>query len=885
LGSDGKNYAKCKHCGQRLQKNVTRFKQHLVMLCTAAPDDIKQKFAEKAYSQSCISAAVKRKMQTDFKSPSPKHVMDVTSQAPSIPTLPDVANDGKVEGSAIPCSSTSDNTLQTRCKLPSELPSATTTTLSSDPEAVVNPATKPSVFSFVDRVSVKQQNDLDALWAKAVFTNEWSFNSVSNPYLQQFFAKIRPGWKPPTRYMLSTGLLDRTELEVKHYISEAIERAPNLSLQLDGWSDVNRSSLINVALYAGQPIFLKSVEPGAQRHDADFIAKTIVDCIQTQPEPEKVRSVVTDQPSVMKAAWSKVSKQLPWVNCYGCGAHVVNLLAGDFRKIESVSNVIQNNRMISNFFKSHSMAKEVLAEVTREKYGKPISTILGCPTRWSTEYFMLRRNLRIKGALISTTVDHRIAKELRVSGAEVKQTVLDETFWNSTMRVACLLKPLTAAIQHCEGDDVPVSVMPRIWCHISTQLNRERLTALGYENSENKLILESVESRKDMNIYPITLASHALDPRFHGNSGAHLSEAEWQVACEFILGIADNEHLVRLDVLNDIAEYRSKSGQLFGDSVIWEAVNTCSCSTNPARWWTSFASTRTLSKIASILLSMPATAAMVERCNKAYSGQKTKCRNRLLPARAASLAMVSFNLRIARNINEPTLRSVNRLQRSHILTLSVSPPDTAANASPSSSETNLNPIASTSPTAAAVGSNLPSMLSDSDCEEDDAAIANELDEHDEECDDTDSTEVDDEHNGTDEDETEDSAGEILAGDWVAVRIQPTTTTKQGHIAKESVKISERSRAVMYVARVDHAEDDASLFHVSFLKKYSDTSYIWPDIDDKSSVDKSDVVLLEKPIEDIRASKAGTDVRIKLIFSRNSLEVARKYLNILVGHMR
>jgi len=318
-------------------------------------------------------------------------------------------------------------------------------------------------------------------------------------------------------------------------------------------------------------------------------------------------------------------------------------------------------------------------------------------------------------------------------------------------------------------------------------------------------------------------------------------------------------------------------------------VNTNSCSTNPARWWTSFASTRTLSKIASILLSMPATAAMVERCNKAYSGQKTKCRNRLLPARAASLAKVSFNLRIARNISEPTLRSVNRLQRSHILTLCVSPPDAAANASPSTSQTSFDPIDSTSPTAALLGANLPSMLSDSDCEEDDAAAANQLDEHDEECDDTESTDDgDNECNGTDEDETDDNmaAGEILAGDWVAVRIYPATT-KQSHITKvkESGKISERSRAVMYVARVDQAEDDGSQLHVSFLKRNSDMSYIWPDVDDKSSVDRSDVVLLEKPIEDIRASKTGTDVRVKLIFSRNSLEVARKYLNILVGHQR
>jgi len=45
------------------------------------------------------------------------------------------------------------------------------------------------------------------------------------------------------------------------------------------WSDVNRASLIYVALYADRPIFLKSADPGTQRHDAQFIANTTLDVI------------------------------------------------------------------------------------------------------------------------------------------------------------------------------------------------------------------------------------------------------------------------------------------------------------------------------------------------------------------------------------------------------------------------------------------------------------------------------------------------------------------------------------------------------------------------------------------------------------------------------
>ena len=40
----------------------------------------------------------------------------------------------------------------------------------------------------------------------------------------------------------------------------------------------------------------------------------------------------------MTAAWAIVEAKAPGVHCYGCGAHVINLLAADFRKIECVQS-------------------------------------------------------------------------------------------------------------------------------------------------------------------------------------------------------------------------------------------------------------------------------------------------------------------------------------------------------------------------------------------------------------------------------------------------------------------------------------------------------------------------------------------------------------------
>lgn len=160
------------------------------------------------------------------------------------------------------------------------------------------------LHGFVDIVTPKYQEDLDVLWAEAVYSNMWSFNSTQNPILLDFFRKLRPGYRPPTAYQLSNRLLSKTVTKVEGLISDAINKSVAVTIKLDGWSDINRESIVNVALHAGRPIFLKSINPGIQRHDAHFICDTIINVVESQDpgQHHKFKAVITDQPSVMTAA-------------------------------------------------------------------------------------------------------------------------------------------------------------------------------------------------------------------------------------------------------------------------------------------------------------------------------------------------------------------------------------------------------------------------------------------------------------------------------------------------------------------------------------------------------------------------------------------------------
>ena len=115
----------------------------------------------------------------------------------------------------------------------------------------------------------------------------------------------------------------------------------------------------------------------------------------------------------MTAAWKLIEEARANITWYGCAAHVINLLSGDFHKLERVQSILEANKTISKFFKSHNILRELLYTETQTKYGVALGVVIDCLTRWSADYFKLRCNLRIKVALVAVTVNERMSREFR----------------------------------------------------------------------------------------------------------------------------------------------------------------------------------------------------------------------------------------------------------------------------------------------------------------------------------------------------------------------------------------------------------------------------------------------------------------------------------------
>ena len=108
---------------------------------------------------------------------------------------------------------------------------------------------------------------------------------------------------------------------------------------------------------------------------------------------------------------------------------------------------------------------------------------------------------------------------------------------------------------------------------------------------------------------------------------------------DYIIQIGKHMALDENKIIAEIADYRTSSGDLFGNRLLWTNK-----SISPVTWWKAFCSDTVLSNVAITILNFPPTSASVERSFSRQSYIHSKTRNRLTNAKVEKLVFVSHNL-------------------------------------------------------------------------------------------------------------------------------------------------------------------------------------------------------------------------------------------------
>ena len=228
--------------------------------------------------------------------------------------------------------------------------------------------------------TAKDQIILESLLARAFCSAGIPYNVIENEDFLSFLKRACPSFKIPSRFNLSNNLLNQEFEHLKLIVNSALSESPTYCLISDGWSNVQKTSIINYMISAPKPMFFKAVAFKEERHTAENIAEGL-ETTMKEAGINKFNAVITDNAPNMKAAWKILKQKYSKKVFLGCWAHGIHLWMKDIISIEWIKDIIEKGKKLSIYYRNHQVILAALRRLQKEKYGKEIALVLPCDTR------------------------------------------------------------------------------------------------------------------------------------------------------------------------------------------------------------------------------------------------------------------------------------------------------------------------------------------------------------------------------------------------------------------------------------------------------------------------------------------------------------------------
>ncbi|CAB4460063.1 unnamed protein product [Rhizophagus irregularis] len=459
-----------------------------------------------------------------------------------------------------------DSILKTTQSLPNiVLNSIPTDTLTNRP---VKRIKTQKIENFIDRMSEEEQENLEFQLAQALYSAGVPFSFVDNPLVIQFFQCLRPSFKLPNRKGLADELLDDVYDEVKMHTDEQISKAKSLCMVSDGWSNINRVLVQNFIVCTPKPIFFDATFSGEESHTGEWIANQITQQMEIIGA-QKFFSVITDTASVMKAAWKRIEEKYSHIVCLGCNSHIINLLIGDILKIDEIKDIVNNAKMIVNYFKSHIQAAAKLKRIQIENYNKEIALVLPTLTRWGTHLSCFQSLLKSKIALEQVLMDSEIRQKIN---REVRNNVLSEEFWEMVNLITKFLEPMVVALKLFESNS---STLSTVYSNFKKLMNKVSEISCNFSDNIQQLI----QKRWEYSYHPVMMVAYMLNPRFLEESkDADIEAIGYTEFTEFANKRFGREESIKL--FAELVTFRQKNSP-YDNETIWLSSSVL----NSSIWW------------------------------------------------------------------------------------------------------------------------------------------------------------------------------------------------------------------------------------------------------------------------------------------------------------
>lgn len=470
--------------------------------------------------------------------------------------------------------------------------------------------------SFVVRTSQDKKKELDKQIARAIFATNCSFRSIEHKEVRKAIEMLRPGYVPPSRFQLSSIILDEIFEDEKSKYCKNLS-GKSVCMSLDGWSNIHNEPIICVVLTAedGNSFLFESIDTSGHSHTSDYLADIAVDVIN-KCDTEfncKVTSIVTDNAANMSSMRKKLSQLLNLkypIITYGCSAHILNLLSKDLEIKQIKEHVLQIVKYFRNTHLPNAWYKQ--------KGGKKL--IVPHDVRWNTLSDCFETYVSEWSKLLEICEEHEgdidpvIFK--KVSNIQIKR--MAEDFLK-------LLKPISVTLDRMQQRRACLSYAVEEWKKLEAVFT-------SFESTE-RIIKQKFVKRYEQATTPIHFLAYLLDPTTNKNEFP-LSPQEKNSALEIVSKYYSGTGLLPL-----VIKLEAKSDPFHETMFSQEIIQ----NVNAVQWWRSQKNVPEINQALDIIvpiLCASASSADVERTFSSYGLVHSELRNRLGNEKASKLVFL-----------------------------------------------------------------------------------------------------------------------------------------------------------------------------------------------------------------------------------------------------
>ena len=263
-------------------------------------------------------------------------------------------------------------------------------------------ATQSRLTQYMSRPITPQlfiQKNLDEQLAKMVVWDLQPFSFVEDRGFKAFTKALNPFYTLPGRKTVSKVLVPRLYATCHAGVKERVGHAAAVCLTTDCWTSRTTQSYMSVTCH-----FVENYEmvsclldcfQFSERHTADNLSGHLLRITREWEIQDKVVACVSDGASNITLAIQKCR----WKHLH-CFAHTLNLIVrGGLKKL---SETVDKVKQIADHFHRSSLSAEKL-RATLLQMGQPdLKVLQDCPTRWNSTFYMLKRFVRLRDAIITT---------------------------------------------------------------------------------------------------------------------------------------------------------------------------------------------------------------------------------------------------------------------------------------------------------------------------------------------------------------------------------------------------------------------------------------------------------------------------------------------------